>query len=248
MRSKLLLLLSALVLAGCTSNSNTNQTANAPAQTTTEQTSTTTSRPVASSQASSSPQTAANVPGAPTGAQPNVPISANAKDACALLTSDDIKAVQGEEVKESKLSQRSDASFAIAQCFYTTPTFTKSISLEVTQAMPGSKTSPRDFWKENFTRAAEAGARDRDRDRDKDKDKNKNKPSGGRGEEEEKGPPPQRIGGVGDEAYWVNSRVNGALYVLKGDRFIRISLGGTDTDAARQKKAKTLAQKALGRL
>jgi hypothetical protein len=248
MRSKLPLLLFVLWLAGCTSNSNTNQPVNAPAQTTTEQTSTTTtSQPAASPQASGSPQPAAGAPSPSTAAPPNAPLSANAKDACALLTSDDVKDVQGEEVKEAKPSQRSDSSFAIAQCFYTTPTFTKSISLEVTQAMPGSHTSPREFWKENFARAAEAGEHDRDRDKDKDKDKNK--PSAPRGEEdEEKGPPPQRIAGVGDEAYWVNSRVNGALYVLKGDRFIRISLGGTDTDAVRQKKAKTLAQKALNRL
>ena len=180
-----------------------------------------------------------------------MPVSANAKDACALLTSDDIKAVQGEEIKETKPSQRSDSSFAIAQCFYTTPTFTKSVSLEVTQAMPGSRTSPRAFWRENFTRAAEEGERDKERERDraKDKDKDKDKTGGGRGaEEEEKGPPPQRVSGVGDEAYWVNGRVSGALYALKGDRFIRISLGGTDTDAVRQKKARTLAQKALSRL
>src|SRR5207248_6741228 len=228
------------------SNSNTNHTANAPAQTTTEQTVMTTSQPAASPQATGSPQTAANT-SASTGTQPNVPVSANAKDACALLTSDDVKAVQGEEVKETKPSQRSDSSFAIAQCFYTTPTFTKSISLEVTQAAPGSKTNPRDFWRENFTRAAEEGERDKakDRDRAKDKDKDKNKAGG---EEEEKGAPPQRITGLGDEAYWINSRVSGALYVLKGDRFIRLSLGGTDTDAVRQKKAKTLAQKALSRL
>ena len=178
----------------------------------------------------------------PAATQPNAPASANAKDACALLTSDDVKTVQGEEVKETKPSQRSDSSFAIAQCFYTTPTFTKSISLEVTQAAPGSKTSPRDFWRENFTRAAE---RDKEREKDKDKDKAR---GGHGGEEEEEGAPPQRITGLGDEAYWINSRVSGALYVLKGDRFIRLSLGGTDTDAVRQKKAKTLAQKALSRL
>jgi len=248
MRAKLLSLslLCAVSLAGCTSNSNTNQTANAPAQTTITDQTVTTTQPAASPQASGSPQTAVDTSGVPVGTQPNAPASANAKDACALLTSDDVKMVQGEEVKETKPSQRSDSSFAIAQCFYTTPTFTKSISLEVTQAAPGSKTSPRDFWRENFTRAAE---RDKEREKDKDKDKDKDKARGGHGgEEEEEGAPPQRITGLGDEAYWINSRVSGALYVLKGDRFIRLSLGGTDTDAVRQKKAKTLAQKALSRL
>jgi hypothetical protein len=238
MRFKLPLLsfLCALAFASCTSSSNTNQTTNAPTQTTTaNQTVTTTSQPGASPQASGPQQTAANAPGATTSTQP---ISAKAKDACALLTSDDIKEVQGEEVKETKLSQRTDSSFDIAQCFYTTPTFTKSVSLEVTQAAPSSMTSPRQFWQENFARAAE-------RSREKEKDKAR----AGRGaEEEEEGAPPQRVAGLGDDAYWVNSRVSGALYVLKGDRFIRLSLGGTDADAVRQKKIKTLAQKALSRL
>ncbi len=257
MRVKLLLLLvvaCALALAGCAQTTTT--TTNQPAGNATEQTSTTTATTTAP------PAATPQAPGAPSqpppqavaaNSAPAASTSAGTPDPCRLLTSDEIKAVQGEEIKETKTSQRSDASFAIGQCFYTTATFTKSISLEVTDQSPGSKTSPREFWKENFTRAAGSDSerereqeRERRKDKDKDKDKEKDKRRGG--EEEEEGAPPQRVTGIGDEAYWINSRVSGALYVLKGNRFIRVSLGGTDDDAARQRKAKTLAQKVLARL
>jgi len=38
------------------------------------------------------------------------------------------------------------------------------------------------------------------------------------------------------------------LYVLKGDAFISIGLGGTDDEDVKLKKSKVLAQKALQRL
>ncbi len=254
MRVKLLLLLvvaCALALAGCAKTTTT--TTNQPAGNATEQTSTTTATTIAP------PAATPQAPGAPSQPPPQAVVadgasartSAGAPDPCRLLTSDEIKAVQGEEIKETKTSQRSDASFAIGQCFYTTATFTKSISLEVTDQSPGSKTSPREFWKENFTRAAGSASereREQERERRKDKDKDKEKDKRRGGEEEEEGAPPPRVTGIGDEAYWINSRVSGALYVLKGNRFIRVSLGGADDDAARQRKAKTLAQKALARL
>jgi hypothetical protein len=53
---------------------------------------------------------------------------------------------------------------------------------------------------------------------------------------------------LGDEAYWASSRVNGTLYARKGDSFVRVSIGGSDDDATRQRKAKALAGRALARL
>jgi hypothetical protein len=248
-KSLLFSVICAAALAACTSGPNTNQTTttNGPASST-AQTTVTTTQTTASPQAPGATPSAA-VPGAAASTSPTTPTNATGqRDACELLTADEIKAVQGEASKETKSSQREDGSFAIAQCFYTTPTFTKSVSLELTQAQTGGKESPREFWEEHFTRAAKEGAeREHGRDKDKDKDKAKDKAQP-RSEEEEEGAPPERIRGLGDEAYWVNSRVSGALYVLKGNRFIRISLGGADTDANRQQKAKTLAQKALARL
>jgi len=58
----------------------------------------------------------------------------------------------------------------------------------------------------------------------------------------------KRIDGLGDDARWSGNGVGGALYVLKNDAILRISLGGKDNEQTRIEKSKALAQKALGRL
>lgn len=45
--------------------------------------------------------------------------------------------------------------------------------------------------------------------------------------EEEMAAPPEMVFGVRDEAFWMGSRVGGALYVLKGSSYVRLSLEGT---------------------
>ncbi len=57
-----------------------------------------------------------------------------------------------------------------------------------------------------------------------------------------------QINDIGHEAYWVSNRFGGVLYVLKGNAFISIGLGGTDEEETKLKKFKMLAQKALQRL
>jgi hypothetical protein len=53
---------------------------------------------------------------------------------------------------------------------------------------------------------------------------------------------------VGEEAFWTGTRVGGALYVLKGNVYIRISVGGPGDQNAKMEKSKTLAEKVVGRL
>lgn len=238
MRVKLLLLFisCALAFAACTTKSTTNHTASAPGQ------------PGAQPPMPGAPVAGATN-GAPANAQPAAPASTAANTApCALLTSDDIKAVQGEEVKETKASQHNEFTFAVAQCFYTTTTFSKSVSLELIQGDQNNKASPRHFWAETFTRAVKQEERERKRAGERKSKEPEHSAHEDHEAEEKEGPPPQHVMGLGDDAYWVNNQVSGALYVLKGDRFIRLSLGGADADAARQRKAQTLAQKVLARL
>jgi hypothetical protein len=167
-------------------------------------------------------------------------------DACALLNSKEIAAVQGEALKETKLSGQAGGGLQISQCFFTLPTFSNSISLLVAQKGDGADAKePKDFWRETFHKD---GGEEKDRDRDK-KDRDKDKKAGRRGEEEEKeSTPPQRVSGVGNDAFWVGSRVAGALYVLKGNAYIRISVGGSGDQASKINKSKTLAQKVIARL
>jgi hypothetical protein len=171
-------------------------------------------------------------------------------DACAMLSSKEIQTVQGEAVKETKLSGQAGGGLAISQCFFTLPTFSNSISLLVAQKGDGADAKdPKDFWRETFQKDS-AGEKERERERERDKkNRDKDKKAGGRGEEEEEeATPPQKVKGVGDDAYWIGSRVGGALYVLKGNAYLRISIGGSGDQTNKINKSKTLAQKAIARL
>jgi hypothetical protein len=167
-------------------------------------------------------------------------------DVCALLTSDDLKSVQGEPVKEAQRSDRRDGDFIVAQCYYALPTTSNSVVLNVTTANEGQGAgNPRKFWKDTFGRdEAKGGGREKEREREKVK---KDKPKAG-GEEEESDAAPEKINGLGDEAFWIASRVGGALYVLKKDVFFRLSVGGAGDEKAKLKKSKTLAQQVLKRI
>ena len=153
-------------------------------------------------------------------------------DACSLLTKEEVGSVQGPPVNETKSSEHSDGVFLVSQCFYTAAEFSKSVTLALVRSDPkqDSKRSPKDFWKEKF-------------DPYQDEE-----PKTKSGDEKEQGSAPKKITGLGDDAYWVSNRFGGVLYVLKGDAFISIGLGGTDDEETKLKKSKVLAQKALQRL
>ena len=167
-------------------------------------------------------------------------------DACGLIRKDEIEAIQGSPINETKSSARSDADFRISQCFYTAAESSKSVSLAVTQSDPRSsaKRSPKDFWKKTFGRFEGEAKESED---DKEKKESLRDQARGR-DEEETSVPPKKIDGIGEAAYWTGNRFGGALYVLKKDAFIRISVGGPDKEETKIEKSKTLAQKALERL
>src|SRR5713226_2172891 len=60
--------------------------------------------------------------------------SAKKIDVCALLTSAEMEAVQGEPIKETTPSEQHGGSFLTSQCFFRAATFAKSISMAL--AMP----------------------------------------------------------------------------------------------------------------
>lgn len=162
-------------------------------------------------------------------------------EACALITNDEIQQIQGAPVKDTKPSENSDGRFRIAQCFYTTNPFNKSVSLAVTQsdATSANAGNPKDFWKETFGRyEGETEEHQGDEERKE-----------GLHEQDEKKPvAPKKIEGLGEAAFWTANRMGGALYVLKNNVFIRISIGGSDKEEVRIDRSKALARKALSRL
>jgi hypothetical protein len=192
-----------------------------------------------------SPATIASPGTAPT--SPNTPAVKGKIDPCSLLTSDDLKEVQGEAVKEAQRSDRQDGGFIVSQCYYSLPTTSNSVVLNVTLASEsGGVVSPRKFWEDTFGKEEREGKDKSRSEREREREK-KAKERGAEGEEEE-GAPPEKIAGLGDEAFWIGSRVGGALYVLKKDIFFRISVGGAGDEKSKLKKSKTLAQRALKRI
>ena len=159
------------------------------------------------------------------------------RDACSLVSKEEVEVVQQASVNDAKSSERSDGTFRISQCLYSSAEFSKSVNLALIQVdpnQPGNR-SPKDFWEEKF------GAYERSETERGDKAETKN-------EEEEKGPPPKKVTALGDEAFWVSNRFGGILYILKGNAFISIGIGGTDDEEKKLEKSKVLAQKALQRL
>lgn len=144
------------------------------------------------------------------------------KGACGLLTAADVEAVQGDRLTDTKADEQTVGALAISRCLYQTANFNMSVSLEVVRKDPGHRGAggPRQLWEERF----------------------------GLPPSKPKRRAAQRVKGIGDEAFWTASRVSGALYVLKGDSYIRISVGGPGDEAAKIRKTKALAKKVLGRL
>ena len=193
----------------------------------------TTIAPTASPAASGAPS-----PAAPTTTTASSDGVKTKTDACALLTNAEIEAVQKEAVKETKLSGSSQGGFAVSQCFFTLPTFNNSISLQITQRADGSASrEPREFWRETFHPESKS-----------EKEREREKKERGREEEEKEGAPPQKISGVGDEAFWVGGRIGGSLYVLKGNSYLRVSIGGAGPQSDKIQRLKSLAQKVAERL
>ena len=148
--------------------------------------------------------------------------------ACTLLTKEETEAVQGEPFKDTKASQKSSAGLTMSQCYFELPTTVNSIVLTVTQrAESADARDPKQNWQELFHR-------------DKASEKKEEEKEGGQG--------PEKIDGIGEEAFWTGSRVGGALYVLKGNSFIRISIGGAADRTEKIEKSKALAQSVLKRL
>ena len=154
------------------------------------------------------------------------------RDACSLVSKEEVESVQQTPVNEAKSSERSDGTFRISQCLYAAAGFSESVNLSLIQADPNEpgKRSPKDFWKEKF-------------DPYEDEE-----PKTNRGDEKEEGAPSKKITGLGDEAYWVSNRFGQILYILKGGVFISIDIAGNDDEETKLRKSKALAQKALQRL
>jgi hypothetical protein len=159
-------------------------------------------------------------------------------DVCRLLSSAEIEAVQKEPVKETKASAHSTGRMLMSQCVFHTANSAKSIhvALAAPERAGRSGLAPREFWQRQFhsNEAKEEETRVAGKESEP--------------EREEEGNKAQPISGLGEEAYWVANPVAGALYVLQGNIFLRISIGGVHEESVRIEKSKALARAVVKRL
>ncbi len=181
----------------------------------------------------------------PASASPAKPVVAGpAIDACTLLTNEEIQEVQGSPVTDKKSSEAPGGSFRTSQCYFAAAESSKSVSLSITQPSPDLNKSPRAYWEETFGRFDK-------KENEEEAEKEKREAAAGSrrgGEEEEERRPPKKIEGVGEKAFWSGNRFGGALYVLKKDTIVRVSVGGPGDEETKINKSKALVEKALNRL
>ena len=193
-----------------------------------------------------------NSSGSPTTANSTASRSSVVKskiDVCNLLTSDDLKSLQGEAYQEAQRSDRLDGDFVVAQCYYAMPTTVNSVVVNVTTAREeAGAPNPKTFWEQTVGRDEDKERKGKgDREREREQAQPKERERGEAGEEKESSPP-QRVKDLGDEAFWVGSPVGGALYVLEKDLFFRVSIGGPGDQKSKLNKSRTLAEKILKKL
>ncbi|HEX8148921.1 MAG TPA: hypothetical protein VF591_17185 [Pyrinomonadaceae bacterium] len=182
---------------------------------------------------------------------------------CALISAEEVKQVQGQAPEAAQGSEHATGPLSMSQCFYRLPDFGKSVTLEVVRAAQGADAGAlKDYWRRRFhPEAVEARERERElkeeRERQREEMLERERAAGqvregGRkkeeeGEEEEDSRP-QRVPGLGQEAYLTGNRHTSTLSVLKGDAVLRLSVSGPEERADKQKRAAALAAKALKRL
>jgi hypothetical protein len=163
--------------------------------------------------------------------------------ACTLITTEEVSAIQKATIIDAKSSAGPSGNLVMSQCYYGSKEPNMSVSLVVIQ--PGFEnaagTEVRDYWTETFRRSREQSAGQAGHEGEGERRSE-------RGAENDKKNPPKKVDGVGEEAYWSGNRFGGALYVLRTDVIIRVSVGGPDNEETKITKSKTLAQEALKRL
>ena len=159
----------------------------------------------------------------------NAESPAQAVDACALLTAEEVQRIQGAAVEQITPSVRTSDGIAVSQCYIKLPTGAASLSLAVMQRSGNAAAStPRTLWEETF---------------------HLEKPKRiGRDGQEKKRRAPEKIDGIGDEAFWAGGRFGGTMHVLKGETSFTLSIGGPAEEAVMVQKLKDLAMLVASRL
>ena len=174
--------------------------------------------PASSAQPTSEPREASPAPPPPSSDAP-------AFDACKLLSNEEIASIQGEAPSRTQLVGQSDGQLSVSQCNFLLPTGTNSLSLRVVERGNGPQPKdPKQVWQETFHQPQPDAANAREARQF------------------------HKVDAVGEEAFWLGDLKTGGLHVLKGNRYIRISIGGEEDLQTKIAKCSKISQLVLPRL
>lgn len=201
-----------------------------------------------------SPTTTPTTTPAPAAAAPALPRSAT----CLLISDEEMKAVQGESPADAQGSEHSAEGVSMSQCFFRLPNFDRSVNLEV---VSGEQGALREYWRKRFHPSAieareELRRRDEEAKLRREEALKREREAGGMREggrrkknREEEHWRPERVAGLGEEAYWSGNQKMWTLAVLRRERVVRVTLaGGPEIQAENLKRATELARGVLKRL
>ncbi len=148
-------------------------------------------------------------------------------DACKLLSHDEIASIQGEAPVRSQLVGDAARQLSVSQCNFLLPKGFNSMAVRVVERGKGAQArDPKAVWQETFYGPQAAAA-----------------------STERKARKFQKVDGVGEDAFWLGDVKSGGLHVLKGNRYIRVNVGGPREDLdAKIAKCSKVAELVLPRL
>ena len=167
-------------------------------------------------------------------------------DACALVTEEEVGAIQQATMTSRQGSENSDGNFLTSQCYLASSQPDKSVSIVVMQqdlAQESTRTIS-EYWHETFARFE--GNEGSDESVHEKGAEHKKREAGEEHEDNELRA--EHVKDLGEEAFWRGGKMGGVLYVLKHDLILRIGCGGPGTPEEKLEKSKALAAKILSRL
>lgn len=159
---------------------------------------------------------------------------------CRLLPDTVIARTQGSKPVTTRATSSDTGKLQSSQCFFELAPFTQSVSLQVISHSGKDQIDVRNFWNTRF--------HGKKTDADGDEDRDEAKAGRNESEEHERQKPPVAVKGLGDEAFWVDTGRDGALYALSGEHIVRLSLGGNLPRARKMANATVLARAVLSNL
>ena len=160
-----------------------------------------------------------------TATEPSTPNGTAAFDACKLLSNEEIASIQGEAPARTQLVGETNGQLAVSQCNFLLPSGSNSMAVRVIERGTGPNArDPKEVWQETFHGPPPDAANARYARK------------------------PQKVDGVGEEAFWLGNAKSGGLYVLSGDRYIRVNVGGQEEIPAKIDKSSKLSHLLLPRL